>query len=147
MVEYLLRPAIEHDSQAIKKLIREVGINPTSLGWKRFIIAETADGRFAGCGQLKPHFDGTLELASVAVAAWARNQGLASRIIKKLIGGAPRPLYLTCRSPLGVFYEKFGFRIVSDNALPKYFKRISQVVGLIKALKIMNETLLVMVLD
>ena len=147
LADYVLRPARQDDSQTIKKLIREVGINPMSLNWKRFIVAETEDGRFAGCGQLKPHSDGTIELASIAVFPWARNQGLASNIIQKLISKAPRPLYLTCRSPLGVFYQKFGFRIASGNDLPRYFKRVSQFAGLAKALNIMNETLLVMVLD
>jgi N-acetylglutamate synthase-like GNAT family acetyltransferase len=142
-----LRPALEADFKDIKDLIYEVGINPTGLDWRRFIVAETPNGQFVGCGQLKPHADRTLEMASIAVKSDWRGKGIARIIIQNLMDAAPRPLYLTCRSELGPFYEKFGFRGIDGDELPKYFRRISQVAGFISSLKIMKATLLVMVLD
>ena len=110
-------------------------------------MAETRDGQFAGCGQLKPHGDGSVELASLAVVPSMRGQGLASAIIHHLVSEAPRPLYLTCRSPLGIFYEKFGFRIVEQDRMPRYFKRLSRIAGIINSLLISQDRMLVMVLE
>ena len=147
LADVLLRPAREKDFPAIKALIHEARINPNALDWRRFTVAETPDGQFIGCGQLKPHFDGTLELASLAVIPSQRGKGVARVIIQKLMADAPRPLYLTCRSQLGPFYEKFGFRGISGDELPQYFRRISKVAGLVNALHLIQDKLLVMVLD
>jgi len=67
------------------------------LDWKRFVVAETHDGGFIGCGQLKPHKDSSLELASIAVDASYRGQGVARAMIEhllasSLLAGRPRPL-------------------------------------------------------
>jgi N-acetylglutamate synthase-like GNAT family acetyltransferase len=146
-MKYLLRPAVERDSPAIKDLIHKAGINPTGLDWHRFIVAETIDGKFAGCGQLKPHSDGTLEMASIAVISAERHQGLASLIINRLLSSSPRPLYLTCREPLGSFYRQFGFHIISGEELPIYFRRISRFASFANSMRIINDRLLVMELD
>ena len=147
MTEVLLRPALEKDFPAIKALIHASRINPNGLDWRRFTVAETPDGQFIGCGQLKPHSDGTLELASLAVIPSQRGKGVARVIIQKLLAAAPRPLYLTCRSQLGPLYEKFGFRGISGDELPRYFRRISKLAGLVNALHLIQDKLLVMVLD
>lgn len=138
---------MEKDFPVIKGLIHEAGINPTGLDWRRFVVAETVDGQFAGCGQLKPHSDGTLELASIAVMSSMRKQGLGGMIIRKLINEAPRPLYLTCRAQLGPFYQKYGFRIIKGNELPRYFRNISRIAGLVNKMHLVHVTLLVMVLN
>ena len=147
MADYRLRAALETDFPAIRRLIHESGINPTGLDWRRFTVAETPDGQFIGCGQLKPHSDGTLELASLAVIPSQRGKGVARVIIQKLMADAPRPLYLTCRSQLRPFYEKFGFRGISGDELPQYFRRISRLAGLVNALHLIQDKMLVMVLD
>ena len=145
--QFSLFSALEADFPAIKGLIHETGINPTGLDWHRFTVAKTPQGEFIGCGQLKPHGDGSVELASIAVKTARRKKGVASAIIKKLMAEAPRPLYLTCLSNNGPFYEKFGFRIISGDELPKYFRRLTKVAGLISALSLMQEKMLVMMLD
>ena len=147
MVEYSLRRAVAQDFPAIKDLIHQVGINPTGLDWRRFIVAESPDGQFVGCGQLKPHSDGTIELASLAVVPSARQLGLGSQIVHRLMSDAPRPLYLTCRAQMGSYYQKFGFRIVTKAELPRYFRRISRIAGLANKLHLINDAMLVMVLD
>jgi N-acetylglutamate synthase-like GNAT family acetyltransferase len=146
LADILIRPALQTDFPAIRALIRETGINPMSLDWRRFIVAELPGTGFAGCGQLKPHGDGSLELASIAVIPGARGKGLARLIIQRLMADATRPLYLTCRDELGSFYEKFGFQPVQDGEMPRYFKRISRMAGVISALRLIKVRLLVMVL-
>jgi N-acetylglutamate synthase-like GNAT family acetyltransferase len=126
MLDIRLRAARQTDQPIIKDLIRRVDINPFGLDWRHFIIAETTSADFAGCGQIKPHRDGSLELASIAVEVPQRGQGVARAIIDHLLANNPRPLYLTCRAELGPFYQKFGFRVLrpGDDASP-FFRRLS----------------------
>lgn len=148
MADFYLTPAVEADFSAIKHLIFETGINPMSLKWERFYIAKSSDdNQFIGCGQLKPHSDGTVELASIATVKEWRSKGVASAMIQKLMEMGPRPLYLTCVSTMGPFYEKFGFRTLEQTELPKYFRRLSNVANFVNALHVMNHKLLVMRLD
>jgi len=80
-------------------LINRVGINPLGLDWKRFIVAETHYGGFIGCGQLKPPKDSSLELASIAVDASYRGQGVARAMIEHLLA----PSLLSGRPLTGTF--------------------------------------------
>lgn len=124
------RPATADDSSAIHDLIHLVRINPMALDWNRFIIASAPDGTLIACGQIKPHSEGTLELASIAVHPDWRGQGLAREIIKRLLAETPRPIYLTCRSDLEPFYIKFGFRSLPSSELTPYFRRIQKLANL-----------------
>ena len=112
MDAYEVRPALEAEAGQIKDLIHEVEINPTGLDWKRFIVAVDGSGRVIGCGQIKPHGGGILELASIAVPLSYRGQGIARKIIEILLAENPRPLYLMCIEHNGPMYEKFGFRAI-----------------------------------
>lgn len=60
---------------------------------------------------------------------------------------APRPPHRSCCSQLRLFYEKFVFRGIIGAELPTYFQRISKLAGLLNALSIVQDNLLVMVLD
>ena len=144
MAEYTLRPALEAESAAIRDLIHLVGINPTGLDWRRFLVAATPEGRVIACGQLKPHGRDLLELASIAVLPEHRGEGLARAVIERLLEGSSRPLYLTCVSRLGPFYERFGFRAIEYAQMPRYFQRLSRLAGLVFTLSKRGETLLVM---
>lgn len=84
-----------------------------------------------GCGQLKPHGRGIIELASIAVEPSDRNKGVARAVIEYLINQAPRPLYLTCLSSMGVFYKKWGFHPVALDEMPTYFRRLVKLVKMI----------------
>jgi N-acetylglutamate synthase-like GNAT family acetyltransferase len=142
-----IRTARESDSARIRSLILSVGINPTGLDWRRFVVAVDNSDQMIGCGQLKPHGEEILELASIAVHAEQRGQGVARAIIEHLLSDSPRPLYLMCESSLGPFYEKFDFRAVPYEAMPRYFQRISKLAGLVTSLARREERLLVMKLQ
>ena len=142
MVDFTLRRATENDSLLIKDLIHRVGINPMDLDWHRFVIAVDGSGKMLGCGQLKPHGKDVIELASIAVEPPYQHQGIARVIIEHLVASGPRPLYLTCRSPLGSFYEKWGFHSIQPNEMPAYFRRLSRLVNVVGVF--MNEKMLVM---
>ena len=127
---YVVRRAREEEAGAIKDLIHAVGINPMGLDWRRFLVAVDARDQVIGTGQLKPHRGGILELASVAVVPEHRGEGLARAIIEHLLQDSPRPLYLTCRLRLEPFYEKFGFRAISYEEMPRYYQRLSRLAGI-----------------
>jgi len=129
MTTFTIRPARETDLPAIKELIYSNEINPMGIAWQRFIVATGPDGKVIGCGQLKPHRKEILELASLAVISEYRNQGIARAIIEHLLADSPRPLYLMCRSRLEPLYEKFGFRAIAYEEMPRYFQRISKLAG------------------
>jgi amino-acid N-acetyltransferase len=142
--QFTLRPATAEDDSAIRRQVRLGKINPTGLDWRRFIVAVAPNGEVIGCGQIKPHGDGSREVASIVVEPDWRGQGVARAVIERLLYENPGDLYLMCRSKLGPFYEKFGFRGLSEEEMPKYFRRISRVAGLLHALQDEGERLLVM---
>jgi N-acetylglutamate synthase-like GNAT family acetyltransferase len=141
------RPATQAEFPSIRDLIHEVGINPMGLDWRHFIVAMDADGKLAGCGQVKLHRDGSRELASIAVAERYRGQGIARAIIERLLSENPAPLYLMCLSRLGPFYEKFDFHALAFDEMPRYFRRISRLAGVVGLLAHEGEHLLVMKRD
>ncbi|SRR6266487_1635109 len=142
-----VRPAREAEAAQIQDLIYLVGINPTGLDWKRFIVAVNDRDEMIGCGQLKPHGQDILELASIAVYPEHQGKGVGRTIIESLLKDSPRPLYLMCESSNGPLYEKFGFRAISYGEMPRYFQRMSKLAGLVTTLAHREERLLVMKLQ
>jgi N-acetylglutamate synthase-like GNAT family acetyltransferase len=142
-----IRRALAAEANQIRDLIRLVGINPMGLDWERFVIAVSDNDEMLGCGQLKPHGQDVLELASIAVYPAHQGKGIARLIIKHLLKDSPRPLYLMCESGLGAMYQKFGFRPVCYDEMPRYFQRISKLAGLVTTLAQREERLLIMKLQ
>ena len=142
-----IRPARESEAAQIRELIHLVGINPMGLDWKRFVVAVSDRDEMIGCGQIKPHGHDVLELASIAVYPEHQGRGIGSAIIKYLLKDSPRPLYLMCESSNGPLYEKFGFRAIPYEEMPRYFKRISKLAGLVTTLAMREERLLIMKLQ
>jgi len=141
---FTIRPARKENSLEIKQLVLTSGLNPTSLNWRNFYIAEDTEGKFIACGQVKAHVDGSLELASLAVKKSWRHKGVGSALIKKLLEIYPGELYLMCQSSLGSLYEKYGFQTISEAQMPKYFRRVSKLAGLLENLRKQGESLLIM---
>jgi GNAT superfamily N-acetyltransferase len=120
-----IRDATQQNQAAIKALIKETGINPFGIKWQRFLVAVDEDDVLLGCGQVKVHRDGARELASIAVKAGWRGQGIARLLIEGLLDQHGCPLWLTCRSILVPFYSKFHFVEATDpTQMPRYFQII-----------------------
>lgn len=140
------RKATATDQDAIRALVKEVDINPLGIKWQRFLLAVNDKDQLVGCGQIKPHKDGSFELASIAVRRGWRNQGIAKTIINNLLADATPPLWLTCRQELTVFYEPFGFREITDlSEMPPYFKRVARMFRLFQWISRLDMKLAVMV--
>jgi len=144
MKSTFLRPATAEDIPRIRSLVLAAHINPTGLDWSRFIVAITPEDKIIGCGQIKPHRDGSHELASIVVQPTWRGRGVARGIIEHLLASEEGKLYLMCRSVLGPLYEKFSFRALEHDEMPKYFQRVSRLNSVIEILRKEGETLLVM---
>ena len=142
MADIILRNARKDDADDIKAIIHLVRINPMGLDWRRFLLACLANGEVVACAQVKPHADGTFELASLAVRPAWRRRGLARHLIEQLLSQSPRPIYLTCRTGLRAFYEKFGFRALASDELTPYFHRIKRLADIFLYWK--DESLLIM---
>ena len=147
MSDYSIRPALEAESTQIKDLINLVGINPTGLDWKRFIVAVNSGGQVIACGQIKPHGGDIRELASIAVNPEYRGLGVARAVIEMLLCENPKPLYLMCVSHNGLMYEKFGFHVIAEKQMPRYFARIKKLFNLADVFRKSGEELLVMKLE
>ena len=108
------------------------------------MLAVNPAGEMLGCCQIKPHGDGSRELASLAV--WPRHQGagVGRALIEHLLASTDPPVYLTCRSPLRSFYEPFGFHPVNPKDMPPYFRRIWSVFRIVKVILRPRDSLLVM---
>lgn len=142
---HTIRPATQHDAKAIHALIRQARINPMALDWRRFLVAVDEQDRIIGCGQVKPHADGTRELASLAVVPELQRQGIGRSIVEQLLAENPLPLYLTCRASLQTYYEKYGFHVMDPADMPSYFHRIWSIFNAVGRILHFTEALLVLV--
>jgi N-acetylglutamate synthase-like GNAT family acetyltransferase len=138
-----IRPARAADQPTIERIIHEAGINPMSLDWRRFVIAEDG-GEIVGIGQIKVHSDGSRELASLAVIPERRGQGIGSEIIRTLLARENGVLYLTCREQLETYYTRFGFRKIAHDEMPQYFRRIIRLAHVFMALSRSGVKIIVM---
>lgn len=143
-MSFHLRPAKSSDFPKIRALIRAVHINPLGLNWEHFVLAVNPQDEMIGCGQVKNHRDRSKELASIAIVPAWRGKGVARAIIEKLLETHPGDLYLTCRSSLQPFYERFGFEVIAIPQMPRYFRRISRLARTLGMLRIVDQKLLVM---
>lgn len=126
-----LRRAERGDAAAIRRLIWQEQLNPMSLDWHHFTLAVDTNDLMLACAQIKPHGDGTRELASLAVLPAWRGQGLAGALIRHLQAQAAPPLYLTCRAELEPLYARFDFHVLAGAELSPYFRRLRRAVDLL----------------
>jgi N-acetylglutamate synthase-like GNAT family acetyltransferase len=126
-----LRPATAADQPIITAIVREAGINPRDLDWPRFIVAER-DGQVIGVGQVKPHGDGSRELASIAVRPEFQGQGVGSAICRALIERESGVLHLITITDTADYYHRFGFRKIGWDEMPPYFRRLARIASALK---------------
>ena len=128
MENYKVRAALESESTQIKELINLVGINPTGLDWKRFIVAVNDGGQVIACGQIKPHGGDIRELASIAVHPEYQNQGIGTELnlfaLQKMKEGGMKIAELgtggdESHAPARKSYEKAGY---TGLPLVRYYK-------------------------
>lgn len=131
----IIRPATAADATSIRSIVRAAGINPVGLDWRRFLVADDG-GRVVGVGQVKPHGDGSRELASIAVVPERQGEGIGRRIVGELLARESGPVYLMCQRRLAPFYRRFGFAALTPREMPPSLRWPSRVAnGLIWLLR------------
>ena len=139
----VIRPATAEDQYAITAIVRAALINPWGLGWQRFLVAQWGQD-VIGVGQVKPHEDGSRELASIAVVPEWQHQGVGSALILALLARESGPLHLMCNAHRESYYERFGFRRLERAALPPYFRRFVRMAPVIQLLSLNRLRVIVM---
>jgi amino-acid N-acetyltransferase len=114
-----IRPATVDDQATIKGMIRHEDLDPSSLNWKHFVVAqdEQKGNQIVGIGQVKV-LPGAHELGSLIVLEAYRGQGIAGKIIAALEATAPRPLYLLCEERMTPYYASHGYRRIKVSHAP-----------------------------
>ncbi len=131
-MDFTLRAATAADQATITAMVRGAKLNPMRLDWPNFLVAESAapDGpRIVGVGQVRPHGDGTRELASLAVDAAHQGSGIGTALVRALMARVDGPLYLYCEGHNEGYYLKFGFRPLTNLAdVPRSIRFMPQLV-------------------
>lgn len=115
-----IREATAEDDATIKMMIRRARLDPTSLKWQNFLIAEH-EGNIVGIGQIKP-YPGCEELGSLVTKRDYRGQGVGEQMIVALEARAGRPLYLLCAAKMETYYVRFGYETISWWEAPAFLK-------------------------
>ena len=115
-----IRPAQANDAKTIKAMVSREHLDPTSLKWQNFVVAEH-EGQIVGIGQIKRYRDCN-ELGSLVTVPQYRGQGVAARIIHALEAQVEPPLYLLCASKMEQFYCGFGYETIGWKDAPTTLK-------------------------
>jgi N-acetylglutamate synthase-like GNAT family acetyltransferase len=129
-----IRPATAADQPTISAMVRDARLNPFRLNWGDFVIAED-EGRIVGIGQIRPHGDGSRELSSLVVVPERQAQGVGSQVVEALLARETGPTYLFCRDRLASFYERFGFKLVERQQLPRALARMHRLANLMTSVE------------
>jgi predicted N-acetyltransferase YhbS len=106
-------------------------LNPLSIHWPHFVVAQTAGGAVVGIGQIKILGDGTQELASLGVDPAYQGQRIGEALMWTLMRRAQGPLYLRCAPHNESYYLRFGFRTLTLPEMPHDLARIWRIVHLL----------------
>lgn len=115
-----IRSATIADDLTIKQMVREARLDPTSLKWQRFLIAEY-ENEIVGIGQIK-QYPGCEELGSLVTKKDYRGIGIGGKLIESLETRAGRPLYLLCGAHNEGYYLRFAYETISWWDAPNFLK-------------------------
>jgi N-acetylglutamate synthase-like GNAT family acetyltransferase len=139
----IIRPASADDQFAITMIVRAALLNPSDLDWRRFLLAQWGQD-IVGVGQVKPHEDGSREVASIAVVPEWQGHSVGSALIRALLSRETGPTYLMCNAHRESYYQRFGFRRLERPAMPPYFRRFALLTPVIGLLSLNRMRLIVM---
>ena len=104
-----IRRAGPKDEPAILDLVKLLDLAYPAQSFKNFRVAEAND-EIVGLADLEEFAD-FFFLSSVGVAEKSQKQGIATALLKKILTGLKKDVYLYTTLP--DFFRRFGFNIVS----------------------------------
>ncbi len=131
MTDYTIRSATQADAETIKQIVRANPLDPNAIDWHYFLVLEVMESgqpKIASIGMAHPA-DDVMEIDSVATLPPYRKRGYAAAIVHALIERHPEPLYLLAEDQLTHYYQKFGFREMTDDAPPTMIQQRDWVNG------------------
>jgi amino-acid N-acetyltransferase len=138
-----IHTASADDQFAISMIVRAAWLYPRDLDWQRFLLARWGQD-IIGIGQVKPHSDGSRELASLAVVPEWQGNGVGGALIHALLSREAGPLHLMCDQSREQYYERFGFKRIGREAMPPYFRRFMLIAPALRLLSLNRLRLIVM---
>lgn len=100
----------------ILSLENDMWYSDIDLG-KIFVLI--VDEKIVGCWRIVKYLDNSKELASVAVKKEFRWKWFWKILIEKLLNNQ-KNIYTICEKEKEKMYEKFGFKFINDELIPKY---------------------------
>jgi N-acetylglutamate synthase-like GNAT family acetyltransferase len=116
MSDLHIRPATAADQPLIRQWVRREQLDPTTLQWQNFLMAERA-GEVVGFGQVRP-YPRCRELGSLVVHPEYRGQHIGEALVQALLAREAGIVYLECEQHNEAFYARFGFRRIPWHAAP-----------------------------
>ncbi len=126
---FTIRAASAGDQSIIRRLVLREGLDPTTLRWQNFFVAQTDDATIAGVAQIKPYRD-CREFGSLVVLPQFRRQGVGALLIEHALAGERGDVYLLCGIHRVPYYRKFGFSEIERDHAPRTLRRKLDFVGL-----------------
>jgi N-acetylglutamate synthase-like GNAT family acetyltransferase len=117
-----IRRATAGDQSIIRRLVLREGLDPTTLRWLNFIVAQDEAGTVAGFAQIKPYKD-CREFGSLVVRSEFRRQGVGAMLIEHALAGEAGDVYLLCGNHRVPYYRKFGFVEIEREQAPRTLRR------------------------
>lgn len=118
-----LRAARPGDRWLILRRILREALDPTSIDWRRFVLAEREDGAVLGFAQIKCLPDNVLEFGSLVVEPFARRKGIGALLVRALVEPRSDPIYLLCAGRRETFYQRLQFERLESHEMPPALHR------------------------
>lgn len=115
---YVIRKARAEEEKAIRTLVLSERMRPIDLNPRNFLVA-VKDDEIIGAIQMRRHADGTRELGSLVVAPAWRRQGIAARLVDRLLTSETQKVFMITARAHGERYSRWGFEPASGRSVPK----------------------------
>lgn len=130
-----IRRAEAVDQLGITAMVHAERLNPHGLDWRNFVVADEA-GRLIAAAQIRRHGGGAHELGSLVVEPSRRGQGLAARLIERLLMEEASTVYVVTGRRHASHYARWGFAPLPFREAPAAVRRnylLGQTIGALHA--------------